>query len=52
MDLFNLRMRRATLRQLLRDRSEWMSQEEIDMLLDQINLLTTVIEALEKKDKN
>jgi hypothetical protein len=49
MDLFTLRMRRAVLRQLLRDRSEWMSQEEIDKILDQISLLTTIIKLLEKK---
>ncbi len=50
MDLFDLRMRRAALRQLLRDRSEWMSQEEIDKILDQINLLTTLIEILKKRE--
>lgn len=48
MDLFALRMRRAALRQLLRDRANWMSQKEIDEVLDQINLLTTIIELLEQ----
>jgi len=51
MDLFSIRMRRAALRQLLRDRSDWMTQQEIDTILDQINLLTTVIEMLEKGNK-
>lgn len=51
MDLFTLRMRRAALRQLLRDRSEFLSQEEIDKILDQINLLTTIIE-LSEQNKN
>ena len=43
-------MRRAALRQLLRDRVDWMSQEEIDEILDRINILTALIELLEKKD--
>ncbi|MCF2447749.1 hypothetical protein L0657_27590 [Dyadobacter sp. CY345] len=50
MNLFTIRMRRAALRQLLRDRSEWMSQKEIDKILDQINLLTTLIEIMEKEE--
>ena len=50
MDIIALRMRRAAIRQLLRDRLDWMSQEEIDKLLDQINLLTELIELLEKKE--
>ena len=51
MDVFSLRMQRAALSQMLRDRSDDMSQEQIDEVLDQINLLTELIELLEKRLK-
>lgn len=51
MDVFSLRMQRAALRQMLRDRSDDMSQEQIDEVFDQINLLTELIELLEKRLK-
>jgi hypothetical protein len=48
MDLFHLKMLLAARRQALRDMSNQMSQEEIDKLLDQIVVLTKLIEQLEK----
>lgn len=49
MNVEQLRMRRAALRQALRDLAESLTPEQIDDLLDQINRLTEIIEILEKK---
>ena len=49
MNIFSLRMQRAALRQILRDQSKEMTQQKIDEILDQIVLLTELIELLEKK---
>ncbi|SDD83323.1 hypothetical protein SAMN04487996_102299 [Dyadobacter soli] len=48
MNLFELKMMRAALRQALSDRSEMLSQEEIDKILDTILLLTKLIDELER----
>jgi len=37
MNLYQLRMLRAALKQGLQDRSEWLTQQEVDKILDQIN---------------
>ncbi|SKB82412.1 hypothetical protein [Dyadobacter psychrophilus] len=49
MNAFHLRMLLAARRQLLRDMSKQMSQDQIDRLLDQIAVLVKLIEQLEKK---
>lgn len=51
MDVFSLRMPPDALRQMLSDRSDDMSQEQTDEVLDQISLLTELIELLEKRLK-
>lgn len=48
MNLFELKMMRAALRQALQDRSESLSQEDIDRILDTILLLTELIDKLER----
>jgi hypothetical protein len=45
MDSFHLRMQLAALRQLLRDRQEHMTQEQIDQILD---LIVKIQKELEK----
>ncbi|WP_148562501.1 hypothetical protein [Spirosoma radiotolerans] len=47
--IFDLSMQRAALRQYLRDNSDNMTESEINRVLDRINLLSKVIEALEKE---
>lgn len=47
--IFNIRMQLAALRQLLRDRSEVMTNEEKDLILDQIIKLTNLLNELEQK---
>ncbi|MCF0041142.1 hypothetical protein [Dyadobacter fanqingshengii] len=49
MNVFHLRMLLAARRQLLRDMSEEMSQDQIDRILDQIAVLVKLIEQYEKK---
>lgn len=49
MNVFHLRMLLAARRQLLRDMSEEMSQDQINRLLDQIAVLVKLIEQYEKK---
>lgn len=44
MDEFDLRMLRAALKQALRDRSDKLSQEEVNQILDQILKLDKQIE--------
>jgi flagellin-specific chaperone FliS len=51
MNIFQLRMLRAALRQCLRDRSDWLTENEIDKILDQISKLTKIIDELDRKDK-
>ena len=46
--IFNARMQIAALRQLLRDRSEVMSEADKNLILDQILRLLKLIEELEK----
>ena len=47
--IFNIRMQLAALRQLLRDRSEEMTESEKNLILDQIIKLTNLLNELEKK---
>ncbi|WP_211221701.1 hypothetical protein [Spirosoma panaciterrae] len=47
--IFNIRMQLAALRQLLRDRSSEMTEEEKNLILDQIIKLTSLLTELEKK---
>ena len=47
--IFDLGMQRAALRQYLRDNSVNMTESEINRVLDRINLISKVIEALEKE---
>lgn len=47
--IINLRMQLATLRQLLRDASETMTEQEINTVLDRISLILKVLESLEKE---
>ncbi|GAB2780251.1 hypothetical protein GCM10027275_24740 [Rhabdobacter roseus] len=49
MNLFQLKMLRAALRQSLRDQSEVLTEEEINQILDQISTLTKLIQRLEEK---
>lgn len=51
MNIFELRMLRAALKQGLRDGSRWLTHAEIDSILDQIIKLTKIINELEGKDK-
>lgn len=46
--IFNARMKLAALRQFLRDRSQDLTEDEIDEILDEISKLTELIEILEK----
>ena len=48
MNIFHLRMLLAARRQILRDMSNQMSQDEIDKVLEQIAVLIKLIEQLEK----
>ncbi len=52
MNIFELRMLRAALKQGLRDSSEWLTQAEIDNILDQIIKLTKIIDELEGKNRH
>ena len=47
--IINIRMQLAALRQLLRDRSEEMTETDKNLVLDQIIKLTKLIDELEKK---
>lgn len=49
MNLFELRMLRAALKQALRDQSEMLTPRQIDEILEQISRLTKVIDKLEKR---
>lgn len=49
MTIFHLRMLLAARRQILRDMSHQMSEDEVNKLLDQIVVLTKLIEELENK---
>jgi hypothetical protein len=49
MDVFQLRMVKAALQQALRDRLDWLTQKEVDEILDQISTLAKIIEELERK---
>ncbi|GAB4018610.1 hypothetical protein GCM10028773_18850 [Spirosoma koreense] len=46
--IFNIRMQLAALRQLLRDRSDEMTDVEKNLVLDQIIKLTNLLNELEK----
>ncbi|PSL30120.1 hypothetical protein CLV60_10462 [Dyadobacter jiangsuensis] len=48
MNLFELRMLRAALKQMLRDQADNMTAEEIDQILDHISRLTKVIDEMER----
>lgn len=47
--IFDLGMQQAALRQYLRDNSANMAESEINRILDRINLISKVIEALQKE---
>ena len=49
MNLSQLRLLPAALKQGLKDRSEWLTQQEIDKILDQIIKLTKINDELEQK---
>jgi hypothetical protein len=51
MEIFHLRMLIAARRQALRDCSDTMTQKQIDEILDQITMLTKLLEDLEDKRK-
>lgn len=47
--IIHIRMQLAALRQLLRDRSEEMTETDKNLILDQIIKLTKLVDELEKK---
>ncbi len=48
---FNLQMKNAALRQFLRDRSEELTEDERDEILDELNRNLAIIKELEKLER-